>query len=260
MLYKIVCGAYQLVDTGRIHPVRERALRALERSVDYIESAMPDALGLESQRDLIDYALQLVSIDGHYLETGVFTGGTIRYIARDIGPRTIHAFDSFKRLPEAWSGSGLGGKSFDVSKAVCRAYRIGIFGGLAVTLAVIALGRAETSGATDGFVDTWLLGGATYLAFAFGFWAFLNLNITSMRIRMLRQLLRACGRMALSDMAVSYTPAERLRRRLERLENGGQIMRENGRWRLRSWQVLAIARCVEGWRRFILPYRDRQPL
>jgi len=27
LLYKIVCGAYQLVDTGRIHPVRERALR-----------------------------------------------------------------------------------------------------------------------------------------------------------------------------------------------------------------------------------------
>lgn len=135
---------------------------------------------------------------------------------------------------------------------------IGIFCGLAVTLAVIALGRAETSGATDGFVDTWLLGVTTYLALAFGFWAFLNLNITSMRIRILRQLLRAGGRMALSDMAVSYTPAERLRRRLERLEKGGQIMGENGRWRLRSWQVLAVACCVDAWRSFILPRRDRQ--
>ena len=95
---------------------------------------------------------------------------------------------------------------------------IGIFCGLAVTLAAIALGRAETPGATGGFADTWLLGVTTYLALAFGFWAFLNLNITSMRIRMLRQLLRAGGHMALSDMAVSYTPAERLRRRLERLK------------------------------------------
>ena len=135
---------------------------------------------------------------------------------------------------------------------------IGIFCGLAMTLAVIALGCAETPGATDGFVDTWLLGSATYLALAFGFWAFLNLNITSMRIRILRQLLRAGGRMALSDMAVSYTPAERLRRRLERLEKGGQIMCDDGRWRLRSWQVLAVARCVEAWRSFILPRRDRQ--
>jgi hypothetical protein len=60
---------------------------------------------------------------------------------------------------------------------------IGIIGGLAVTLAAIALGRAEAPGATGGFVDTWLLGAATYLALAFGFWAFLNLNITSIRIR-----------------------------------------------------------------------------
>ena len=120
LLYKIVCGAYQLVDTGRIHPVRERALRALQRSVDYIESAMPDALGLENQRDLIDYSLQAVGIDGHYLEFGVFTGGTIRYIARHIGPRTIHGFDSFEGLPEAWSGFGLGGKSFDVKGRLPR--------------------------------------------------------------------------------------------------------------------------------------------
>jgi hypothetical protein len=135
---------------------------------------------------------------------------------------------------------------------------IGIFCGLAATLAVIAQGRAETPSATGGFVDTWLLGAATYLALAFGFWAFLNLNITSMRIRILRQLLRAGGRMALSDVAVSYTAAERLRRRLERLEKGGQIMCEDGRWRLRSWQVLAVARCVDAWRSFVLPSRDGQ--
>ena len=133
----------------------------------------------------------------------------------------------------------------------------GILAGLAVTLAVIALGRAETPRATGEFVDTWLLGAATYLALAFGFWAFLNLNITSMRIRILRELLRAGGRMALSDMAVLYTPAERLRRRLERLEKGGQIMREDGRWLLGSWQVLAIARCVEAMRSLLFPSRRR---
>ena len=137
---------------------------------------------------------------------------------------------------------------------------IGVLGGLAATLAVIALGRAEAPGAPGGFVDTWLLGVATYLALAFGFWAFLNLNITSMRIRILRELLRAGGGMALSDMAVFYTPAERLRRRLERLEKSGQIVRDGGRWQLGSWQVLAIARCVEALRRLLFPgtRHDRQ--
>ena len=137
---------------------------------------------------------------------------------------------------------------------------IGILAGLAVTLAVIALGRAGTPRATSGIADNWLFGIATYLALAFGFWAFLNLNITSMRIRILREILHAGGRMALSDMAVLYTPAERLRRRLERLEKGGQIMREDGRWLLGSWQVLAVARCVEAMRSLLFPdrRRDRQ--
>ena len=40
VLYRIVCGLYQVADVGRIHPMRERSLRALKRSgrvlpVDY---------------------------------------------------------------------------------------------------------------------------------------------------------------------------------------------------------------------------------
>jgi hypothetical protein len=112
-LYKIICGIYQAVDVGRIHPMRERSLRALQRSVDYIERAMPDAPGFESQRDLLEFALNEVKIDGHYLEFGVFTGGTIRFIAKRVGSRTVHGFDSFEGLPEPWSGFGFGGRPFD---------------------------------------------------------------------------------------------------------------------------------------------------
>jgi hypothetical protein len=112
--YKVICGIYQAADVGRIHPARERALRALRRSVDYLEQNMSDALAFDSQRELIDYSLGAVAIDGHYVEFGVFTGGTIRFIARRIGPRTIHGFDSFKGLPEAWSGFNLGRGAFDL--------------------------------------------------------------------------------------------------------------------------------------------------
>jgi predicted O-methyltransferase YrrM len=120
VLYKIVCGIYQLSDVGRIHPARERSLRALQRSVDYIERAMPDALGFDSQRELIEFALKAVATEGHYLEFGVFTGGTIRFIAGRIGQRTIHGFDSFEGLPEVWSGFNLGGKAFDVGGRLPR--------------------------------------------------------------------------------------------------------------------------------------------
>lgn len=122
-LYKIVCGIYQLFDVGRIHPVRERSLRALQKTVDYIERAMPNALGLDSQRELLEFGLKQVTVDGHYLEFGVFTGGTIRFIARRVGTRTIHGFDSFVGLPEAWSGFSLGRKVFDQSGRLPRVPR-----------------------------------------------------------------------------------------------------------------------------------------
>jgi Macrocin-O-methyltransferase (TylF) len=120
LAYKVICGVYQAADIGRIHPARERALRALRRSVDYLERKMPDALGFDSQRELIEYSLGAVTMDGHYLEFGVFTGGTIRFIARRIGQRNIHGFDSFKGLPEAWSGFNLGRGAFDLKGRLPR--------------------------------------------------------------------------------------------------------------------------------------------
>jgi hypothetical protein len=113
VLYKMVGAYYQLADVGRIHPQRERSLRALERTVDYIEQKMPDALGFDAQRELIEFSLDAAKVDGHYLEFGVFTGGTIRFIARRLGSRAVHGFDSFEGLPEGWGGFNLGRRAFD---------------------------------------------------------------------------------------------------------------------------------------------------
>lgn len=119
-LYKITCGFYQLADVGRIHPARERAWRALHRSVDYLEQHMADALGFDSQRELIEFSLKATAAEGHYLEFGVFTGGTIRFIAHHIGSQTIHGFDSFEGLPEPWAGFNLGSKAFDLGGRLPR--------------------------------------------------------------------------------------------------------------------------------------------
>ena len=112
-LNKVVCSLYQLADVGRIHPLRERSLRELQRSVDYVEKAMPDAIGVETQREIIDFALKSTAFEGHYLEFGVFSGGTMRFMARRVGGRTIHGFDSFEGLPEAWAGFNLASRAFD---------------------------------------------------------------------------------------------------------------------------------------------------
>ena len=120
ILYKIICGFYQVLDVGRIHPKREVSLRSLQRSVDYIERAMPDALAFDSQRDLIEFTLAEVKIEGHYLEFGVYTGGTIRFIAKRVHGRVVHGFDSFEGLPEAWSGFDLGSRAFDMRRRLPR--------------------------------------------------------------------------------------------------------------------------------------------
>src|SRR4051812_30182595 len=120
VLYKIVAGLYQLADVGRIHPARERSLRALKRSVDHIEQAMPDALGFDSQREVIEFSLDAVRVSGHYLEFGVYTGGTIRFMAKRVGSKLIHGFDSFEGLPEAWGGFSLGQRAFDLKGRLPR--------------------------------------------------------------------------------------------------------------------------------------------
>jgi hypothetical protein len=115
VVYRLMCGVFQALDVARIHPVRERALRALEDSVDFIDEHMPDAVGFETQKEVTEYALKQARTSGHFLEFGVFTGGTIRFMAKRLGKQVIlHGFDSFQGLPEDWSGFSLGKAAFDV--------------------------------------------------------------------------------------------------------------------------------------------------
>jgi hypothetical protein len=113
-LYKIVLPLFQLFDTGRMHPVRERSIRALNESVDYIEANMPKAIGFETQKELIAYSLTETRVAGYYLEFGVFTGGTIRYMAKQKPSISFYGFDSFEGLPEDWFGMPLLKHSFSL--------------------------------------------------------------------------------------------------------------------------------------------------
>jgi hypothetical protein len=92
---------------------------------------MPDAVGFEAPAELLAFALEIVKIEGHYLEFGVFTGGTIRFIARKVGDRVIHGFDSFQGLPEDWSGYNLAQRAFNIGgrlprvPTICGCIRVG---------------------------------------------------------------------------------------------------------------------------------------
>src|SRR5690606_21917903 len=107
ILYKIVRAWFQLVDVGRVHPVRVMALRALEESADYVEAHMPDAIGFDTQKELLEFAVDAVEVEGAFMEFGVFKGGTIRRIAKRRPRQVIDGFDSFEGLPEGWLGHNL---------------------------------------------------------------------------------------------------------------------------------------------------------
>lgn len=110
-----MCGIFQAIDVARIHPVRVRALRALEDTVNFIEEVMPDSVGFETQKELIEYTLRQIKIQGHHLEFGVFKGGTTRFVAKQLGKNTLyHGFDSFEGLPEDWAGFVLEKSAFNV--------------------------------------------------------------------------------------------------------------------------------------------------
>jgi hypothetical protein len=99
-------------DFPRLHPAREMKRRALEETMEYAEKNMRTAVGMESAREVLRAALQQVTARGYYLEFGVYKGGTIGFIAGQVGSsQTVHGFDSFHGLQEAWSGDGF---SFDL--------------------------------------------------------------------------------------------------------------------------------------------------
>jgi Macrocin-O-methyltransferase (TylF) len=99
-------------DFPRLHPAREMKRLALQESVQYAQKHMRTAVGMESSREVLSSALQQATAPGYYLEFGVYKGGTIGFIAKQVGTtQIVHGFDSFRGLQEAWSGDGF---SFDL--------------------------------------------------------------------------------------------------------------------------------------------------
>ncbi len=90
--------------TEMLHPHPALLKDALAETVDYIKSSMSNALVRTDAFAVLTYASKQVALNGLYLEFGVHSGRTINHLAQLNPTRTIHGFDSFEGLPEAWSG------------------------------------------------------------------------------------------------------------------------------------------------------------
>jgi hypothetical protein len=74
---------------------------ATEETVEYVKEKMLSVKSLHGRRQMFEMALSHVRIDGLYLEFGVENGDSINLLAEYV-KETIHGFDSFEGLPEAW--------------------------------------------------------------------------------------------------------------------------------------------------------------
>ena len=93
-----------------------------------------------------------------------------------------------------------------------------------------------------------------YLDLAFGYWAFLNLNLTSLRIRVLKEISGAPGgTLPQATLAQRYDDREMVERRLARLEAAGQVVRLGERYVLKAQWLVRLANFIRLLRRVIIP-------
>jgi hypothetical protein len=128
------------------------------------------------------------------------------------------------------------------------ALAIGALAGLMVTVASTFLACRRDAVST---VDTLALVGMNAiasLAFAFGYFNFVNLTVASLRIRILEELADAGGRLPRAELLDRYGTASVADLRLERLVAGGHLVERNGRLHTGRLQFLLVARIFDGLR------------
>jgi len=128
------------------------------------------------------------------------------------------------------------------------ALAVGALAGLVATIAITVLACRRDAVST---LDTLALVGVNAiasLAFAFGYFNFVNLTVASLRIRILEELADAGGRLPRADLLGRYGTASVADLRLERLVGGGHLVERNGRLHTGRLQFLLVARIFDGLR------------
>lgn len=89
---------YDFVKMGKIMATMDTAA--------FVRDHMPLARIYARRNQLHKAALKARSVPGMVLEFGVAGGVSINFIASEVGPgQTVHGFDSFEGLPEAWTSA-----------------------------------------------------------------------------------------------------------------------------------------------------------
>jgi len=132
---------------------------------------------------------------------------------------------------------------------------IGCGCGLIATLAVSAAALAFLQENVLDFAALLGMNLVAYLAFSFGYFNFINLNIASLRIRMLQELAESGGEMPVEALTGLYNTEEVIALRIDRLAGGGHLIERQGRFYSGKRQFLVVGRIFDFLRLVILGSR-----
>jgi hypothetical protein len=121
----------------------------------------------------------------------------------------------------------------------------GAVAGMVVSIAAGLSLMAQVNLAMSDRVGLALVNALTYLGLAFGYFNFVNLNIASLRIRILKELRarpdRSVSRAHLED---TYGVSRIVEARLARMTKSGQLVERGGRYDLGRREALRVAQVL----------------
>jgi hypothetical protein len=129
---------------------------------------------------------------------------------------------------------------------------IGFVVGLLVVLALQAALLLIFPRNVDRWVLALLANPAIYVMLAYCFYNFINLGHASIRIRIFKECDDRGGFITRDELRVVYDDELIKEARLQRLLEGGDVVRENGRWKLVNPRLVPVAKMVFGLKKFVL--------
>ena len=116
--------------------------------------------------------------------------------------------------------------------------------GLVVLVAATTAGLSAMHAPVRDSVALLLMNGAAYVGLGYGYFGFVNMNLTSLRIRILHEMVDAAGTMPKSTMHARYNTEQVIQVRIARLVAGGHLVEKEGRFYRGKATLLYIAATV----------------
>jgi len=109
-------------------------------------------------------------------------------------------------------------------------------------------------------LDRWVLAlvanPAIYIMLAYCFYNFINLGHASIRIRIFKECNDRGGFIRREELRAVYDDETIKEARLHRLLEGGDVVYENGRWKLLNPRLVPVAKAVFGLKKFVLGWES----